>query len=358
MARTDRRIVTTGDIWDADPWLLNTPGGVVDLQTGQISPAAPGFHMTKITAVAPGGDCPTFKAFLHKSLGGDVELIAFVQRMLGYALTGDTREHALFFLYGAGRNGKGVLLNTVAGILGDYSKTAAAETFIDSPHERHPTDIADLRGARLVIASETEKGKRWAESKIKALTGGDVIKARFMRQDFFQYVPQFKLVIAGNHKPSLRTVDEAIRGRMNLIPFTVVIPPGERDTALPKKLKAEWGGILAWLIEGCLAWQRGGLQAPTAVRAATDEYLASEDVLQSWIDERCELGVDKWASRQELFQSWTRWAEQAREVVGTQKQFLETMRLHQFEEGKRVGNRGFRGIQLRQVQMPMPPTPR
>jgi putative DNA primase/helicase len=362
MARTDRRIVTTGDVWDGDPWLLNTPGGVVDLQTGQISPAAPGFHMTKTTDVVPGGDCPTWTAFLDKSLGGDKELIAFVQRMLGYALTGDTREHALFFLYGQGGNGKGVLLNTVAGIMGDYQKTAPVETFIDSPHERHPTDLAGLRGARLVTASETEKGRRWAEAKIKMLTGGDRIAARFMRQDFFEFVPQFKLVIAGNHKPSLRSVDEAIRRRMHLVPFTVNIPESERDTGLSERLKAEWGGILQWLVEGCLAWQRTGLQAPATVRAATDEYLTSEDVLQSWLDERCDQAAGHWASRQELFMSWQRWAEQAREFVGTQKQFLDAMRQHGFEEGKdKTGkHRGFRGIQLKPPEKPdpsMPPMP-
>jgi putative DNA primase/helicase len=356
MSRADRRIATLGDIWDADPMLLNTPYGVVDLVTGNMRPAQPSDHMTKITAVAPGGDCPIWRSFLHKSLAGDAELIAFIQRMLGYALTGDTREHALFFLFGPGGNGKGVLLNTVAGILGDYSKTAAIETFIDSPHERHSTDLAGLRGARLVSASETEKGRRWAEAKIKTLTGGDRISARFMRQDFFEYVPQFKLVIAGNHKPGLRSVDEAIRRRFNLVPFTVKIPKGERDPSLPERLKAEWPGILAWLIEGCLAWQRGGLQQPAAVRDATEEYLSGEDALKTWMDERCVAGPDTWASRQELFSSWKIWAEGAREYVGTLKDFLAAMRSAGFEEAKsKQGNdRGFRGIKPKPFSMPFP----
>src|SRR5262249_4902153 len=150
-------------------------------------------------------------------------------RLLGYALTGLTIEHALFFLYGTGANGKSVLMSTVAGILGSYHRTAPIETFTASTSERHPTDLAGLRGARLVTAVETEEGRRWAESKIKALTGGDRIAARFMRQDFFEFTPQFKLVIAGNHKPGLRSVDEAIRRRFNLVPFTVTIPKAERD---------------------------------------------------------------------------------------------------------------------------------
>jgi putative DNA primase/helicase len=291
-------------------------------------------------------------------LAGDAELIAFIQRMLGYALTGDTREHALFFLYGPGGNGKGVLLNTVAGILGDYSKMAAMNTFIELKHDPHSTDLAGLRGARLVTASETEKGRRWAEAKIKTLTGGDPISARFMRQDFFEYVPQFKLVIAGNHKPGLRSVDEAIRRRFNLVPFTVKIPKEERDTSLPERLRAEWPGILAWMIEGCLAWQRGGLQQPAAVREATEEYLAGEDALNTWVTERCITAPDAWASRQELFTSWSNWAHGAREYVGTLKDFLAAMRSADFEESKRNGDRGFAGVKPKAMpwQFPVPPS--
>lgn len=359
LARSDQRIAVTGDTWDADPMLLNTPAGVVDLRTGQVHPSTPDYLMTKITTVTPGGECPTWLAFLNRSLAGDAELIGFVQRMLGYALTGDTREHALFFLFGPGGNGKGVLLNTVAGILGEYAKTSPIETFTDSTHERHPTDLAGLRGARLVTASETEKGRRWAEAKIKMLTGGDRISARFMRQDFFEFMPQFKLVISGNHKPGLRSVDEAIRRRLHLIPFTVKIPAAERDAALPEKLKAEWPGILAWMVEGCLAWQVDGLQPPAAVRAATDEYLEGEDAIATWLDERCERAPDGFVSRADLFASWTRWAELAREPVGTLKAFLETMRQREIEELKRNGVRGFRGIKFRDisVQLPVCPVP-
>ena len=162
-----------------------------------------------------------------------------MQRVFGYALSGDTSAHALFFLFGTGANGKSVTIDTVAGILNDYHRTAAIETFTASSVERHPTDLAGLRGARLVTAVETEEGRRWAESRIKTLTGGDKIAARFMRQDYFEFSPQFKLVIAGNHKPGLRSVDEAIRRRFHLIPFTVTIPPASRDPQLREKLKAE-----------------------------------------------------------------------------------------------------------------------
>ena len=167
LAKSDRRIAATTDQWDADPWLLNTPGGVIDLRTGRARPACPEDYQTKVTAVAPGGDCPIFRAFLKKITGDKEELELFIQRMLGYALTGATREHALFFLYGTGANGKSVLTSTVAGVLGDYHRTAAIETFTATNQDRHPTDLAGLRGARLVTATETEEGRRWAESKIK-----------------------------------------------------------------------------------------------------------------------------------------------------------------------------------------------
>ena len=224
LAKADRRLAATTDQWDANPWLLNTPDGVVDLKTGELRPHRPDDYLTRITAVGAGGECPTWKAFLNRVTGGDTELQSFLQRMSGLALTGDTSAHALFFLHGTGANGKSVFLSTVSGIALGYHKTAPIETFTASSIDRHPTDLAGLRGARVVTAVETEEGRRWAESRIKALTGGDKISARFMRQDFFEFTPQFKLIIAGNHKPGLRSVDEAIRRRFHLIPFTVTIP--------------------------------------------------------------------------------------------------------------------------------------
>jgi putative DNA primase/helicase len=273
LAKSDRRLAATIDQWDADPWLLNTPNGVVDLRTGNMCAARPEDYCTKITAVAPSGDCPLWLSFLQRVTGKNYELIAFLQRMCGYALTGVTREHALFFGYGTGANGKSVFVETIASILNDYHCSAPIETFAASNVDRHPTELADLRGARLVTSVETEEGRRWAESRIKMLTGGDRVKARFMRQDFFEFVPQLKLFIIGNHKPSLRSVDEAMRRRFNLIPFAVTIPVEERDAELPEKLKAESTGILAWMIQGCLRWKDVGLRAPEIVTAATAKYL-------------------------------------------------------------------------------------
>ena len=271
-AKVDRRVIATSDTWDNDPFLVGTPDGTVDLRTGKIRPACQDDFITKLSAVSPSEDahCPRWLAFLDEATKGDKELIRFLQQIAGYSLTGDTREEALFFVFGTGGNGKGVFLNTVTGIMNDYATTAAMETFSASGSDRHPTELAALKGARLVTASETEEGKAWAESKIKQLTGRDRISARFMRQDFFQFMPQFKLLIIGNHKPTLTTVDEAMKRRFNIIPF--VHTPKLKDDKLKDKLRDEWPGILRWMIQGCLDWQANGLIRPLEVVRATDEY--------------------------------------------------------------------------------------
>jgi len=266
--------------------------------------------------------------------------------VLGYGLTGLTREHALFFCHGTGANGKSVLLSTVSRILGDYHQTAPMETFTSSNSDRHPTDLAGLRGARLVTATETEEGRRWAESRIKQLTGGDVVSARFIRQDFFEYRPAFKLVIAGNHKPSLRSVDEAIRRRFHLIPFAVTIPPGERDADLTEKLKDEWPGILVWLIEGCLEWQTEGLRPPQAVTDATEAYLLAEDAVAAWLDERCELDPKAWSSSSELFGSWSAYATAGGELPGSSKRLTQALESRGFVRHKMNRGQGFYGLRV------------
>jgi putative DNA primase/helicase len=351
MARSDRRLAATVEQWDADPWLLNTPEGVIDLRTGVIREHRAEDFITRITKVAPDKKpCPLWHAFLDVVTGGDKALQQYLQRVCGYALTGSTREHALFFLWGTGANGKGTFINAITGVLADFHRTAPIETFIASHNERHPTDLAGLRGARLVTANETEEGRRWAEAKIKQLTGGDMVSARFMRQDFFDYVPQFKLMIAGNHKPSLRTVDEAIRRRFNLIPFTITIPPEQRDTELGEKLKAERAAILQWMIDGCLAWQKQGLAPPKAVTAATEAYLEAQDTFSAWLDECCERDPNAWERTTTLFASWKTWAEQSGQFVGDAKTFRARIeRYDSIEHKPEPGTKraGFRGVRLK-----------
>lgn len=346
LAASDRRHAATADQWDKDPWLLNTPVGTVDLRTGEVREHRRSDYLTMIAAAGPGGDCPLWRQFLDRVTAGNIELQNFLQRMIGYCLTGSTREHALFFLYGTGANGKSVFLSTISAVLRDYAKTAPASSFMACANEQHPTDLAGLRGARFVTAIETEDGARWAESKIKSLTGGDKIAARFMRQDFFEFQPTFKLVIAGNHKPSLRSVDEAIRRRLNLVPFTVAIPEDERDPLLTEKLRAEFSGILQWAIQGCLDWQRAGLNAPGVVRSATDDYLGEEDAVGRWLQERCLVNPNAWASSASLFADWKLWSEKNSEKSGSQKHFSRQLQARGFRLERTKTARGFLGLAL------------
>jgi putative DNA primase/helicase len=244
-ARGDRAVAVTSVDWDQHAFLLGTPEGTVDLATGRLRPADPAEGITKVTRVAPAAapSCPLWLRFLDETFDSDRELIRFVQQWCGYTLTGDVREHALVFGSGPGGNGKSVLVNTVSGILGDYAATAAMDTFTASRTERHTTELAMLRGARMVTASETEEGRPWAESRIKQLTGGDWVTARFMREDNFTYRPTFKLTIIGNHQPELRNVDEAMRRRVNIIPGRLarrlgVVGPGLEQLGAAGELRA------------------------------------------------------------------------------------------------------------------------
>ena len=286
---------------------------------------------------------PACGPIVRQVRGWRVELPAEVP--YDHKARGDAAD-ALFFGFGTGGNGKGVFLNTLTGIMGGYAAVAPMETFTASVSDRHPTDLAMLRGARLVTAQETEEGRRWAEAKIKALTGGDPITARFMRQDFFTFAPTFKLFVAGNHKPGLRGVDEAIRRRMHLIPFTVTIPPNERDRKLTEKLRTEWPGILAWAIEGCQHWQRIGLAPPKAVLDATDQYLEAEDTIGLWLAERCWVEPKYCDTTANLFRSWTTWAEAAGEHPGSQKRFSQAIEARGFKPRRQggTGRSGFEGL--------------
>ena len=348
LARADRKIAATIEQWDTDLMLLNTPGGIVDLRDGSLRKSDPRAFCTKITAVAPRGNCPLFLEFLTKIMSGDEEMVAFIQRVLGYCLTGNTSEQAIFFNYGGGQNGKSVLMSTVSSILKDYCVAAPIETFTESKNERHPTEIARMRGARLVTATETEAGRHWAESRLKELTGGEKIPARFMNQNFFEYVPQFKPVINGNHKPRLRSVGDAMRRRVHLLPFAVKITDEERDRHLVEKLKAEWPGILAWMIEGCLLWQKIGLAPPEAVTKATDDYFAGEDSYANWIADCCEKITGFVTPSNILFSSWKAWAEKGGQHVGNNSQFREEMqRLGIVWKRGKTGNY-YRGLRVRQ----------
>jgi putative DNA primase/helicase len=348
-AKGDERIAVDIDYWDKDPWLLGTPAGTVDLRTGALRASVREEGITKTTAVAPAGDdCTRWRQFLTETTGDDQELIRFLQQWCGYSLTGMTREHALVFVYGPGGNGKSVFLNVVVRILGEYAATSAMDTFTASNGDKHPTDIAALRGARLVTASETEEGRAWAESRIKQMTGGDRLSARFMRQDFFEFTPQFKLMIVGNHKPVLRNVDEAARRRFLIVPFDR--KPENPDRELEQKLMAEAPAILRWMIQGCVDWQSSGLVKPASVLAATEEYFSDQDLFAHWLAEECicDAGnMDRSESSSILFRSWKEFAVSAGHSSGTRQSFVDQMARHSFRYYRGRKTREFFGIALK-----------
>jgi putative DNA primase/helicase len=351
MAKADRRQATTIAQWDADDFISNTAEATFDLRTGDSYPPRSSDYITKQTACAcalPGTPHPQWTAFL-KRIAPDPELPAFLQRFVGYGLSGSTAEHKFVFAYGTGANGKSTFINTIQGIFGDYATVADVGTFIAAATERHPTDVAKLHGYRLVVAQETEKGRRWDEIKIKSMTGGDKMTARFMRCDFFDFIPKFKLWIVGNHKPVLGNVDEAMRRRLLLVPFTVQIPPEERDPDLPKKLKAEWPAILRWAVDGALEWQQIGLAPPKIVTEATDEYFDDQDLVKQWIEDRLDDGGPfAFTPVNQLFASWKNWSEERNLKPGPSNALSDALVDRGYSRKRGHGGvRGFKNLVVR-----------
>jgi putative DNA primase/helicase len=355
--RHDRRIAVTSDCWDRNPFLLGTPAGVIDLQEGIKRQARRQDCITKQVAVAPSDtlECQRWLQFLDEVTGGDPDVKRFLQQWAGYLLTGDTREHALVYIHGPGGNGKSVFVNTLASLLRDYARAAGMETFTSSPFDRHPEELARLEGARMVYASETEANRRWAENRIKQVTGGDKITARNMRQNSFEYRPQFKLTLMGNHAPAISNLDDAIRRRFLIVPFTR--KPDQPDVELDEKLKAEWPGILRWAIEGAKDWLANGLIRPEAINQATAQYFEDQDLLGEWLDECCEVKRDSSAFAEKsraLFGSYEVFAEQRGEDGGTQRTFNDSLRQRGFEGPIKIrfsdaNTKGFRGIKLKRA---------
>lgn len=348
LARSNEALVAGADDFDAETWAIGTPGGTVDLRTGLLRPARRDDLITRQTAVAPAPGLPArWLAFLSEIFDGDQEMVAFMQRAAGYALTGETSEHKLLFCYGGGRNGKSVFLNTLFDIMADYARRAPSSLFLNSTSDTHPTDVAGLRGARLVVGSELPKGKTWDEAKIKDLTGGDKLTARLMRGDFFDYRPQFTLFVAGNTMPSFRGIDEAIRSRVILIPFEVTIPKAKRDRQLPDKLRKEWPQILQWAVEGALDWQEQGLNPPRRIETASEEYFNEEDILGQFLDGETVEVVGAFLSYEDLHDRFSQWGERQRLQSWTQRTLVKEVAARGFMPSKGTGGkRGFRGLRL------------
>jgi putative DNA primase/helicase len=338
MASRDRRVAVTSDIWDGDPFVLGTPDGYVNLLTGELMRPDPGLMVSRLTAVVPaekGAPRPHFDSFLDQVTDGDAALRLFIQQYFGYTLTGITSEQVLLFIYGPGGNGKSQIQKVVAEILRDYAKTAAMDTFIASKHQRHLTEIAMLDGPRFVGMSETEKGQKWSQARINQLTGGDPVSANYMRQDHFTYVPKFKLMVVGNHKPQLGTVNDAARRRFLIVPF--LFKPEKPDKTLSAKLREEYPAILRWMIEGCLDWQENGLVLPDVVKQATSDYFEDEDIFGRWIAEKCECGLGLKGKAAALYECWKEFAVANGEEPGSSKAFAEMLANRGFKKVKSDG---------------------
>ena len=288
-ARATKALAIDGLSWDQDPFLAGIPGGELDLKTGAISPADPAHLISRQLLVAPRAmPTPLWDQFLWDSTGGDTDTIGFLQAWSGYCLTGDTTEEKFVFLYGPGGNGKGTFLFTLSAIAGDYGARTPADTFMTRKHDAHPEEIARLAGARMVTSSELEGGRSFNVARLKDFTGRDgQLTGRFMRENTFAFLPQFKLIFVGNNQPRLAQVDDAMRRRTVLIPFTQ--KPGQADITLKDRLAAEYPGILHWMIAGEQNRRAtGGISAlvPAAAAQATRAYLDAQDTLKNWTDER------------------------------------------------------------------------
>jgi P4 family phage/plasmid primase-like protien len=327
LAKSEPGIPITPEAFDQDSWLFNVRNGTLDLRTGVLRAHRREDFLTKLAPVTyiPDAVATTWEAFLERIFSMDTEMIRFVQRVVGYCLTGQTSEQCLFVNYGRGANGKTTLTRTIVDLLGDYAQWTPTQTLLAKRGEAIENDLARLRGARFVAAVETDGGRRLAEALVKQLTGGDKIAARFLYGEYFEFLPTFKLWLATNHRPEIKGTDHAIWRRIRLIPFNVTIPEAEWDRNLAEKLRAEFPGILRWAIEGCLAWQRDGLGLPDPVKQATSEYRATMDVIGAFLVECCEEDPEGIAGATDLYTAYVAWCEQSREHPETQRRFGDAL---------------------------------
>jgi putative DNA primase/helicase len=363
LARSEPGVSVVPQELDRDPWALNLPNGTLDLRSGQLRPHRRADYLTKLcpTRWEPTADCPRWKDFLDSVFQADQDVITFVQRYLGYCLTGDVREQMLPVFWGFGSNGKSTLLRTVQAVLGaDYVVTAGENLLIATDRERHPTELVPLFGARLVLAAETEEGASLNEKRVKGLTGGEPITARRMYENPWSFEPTHKIILVTNYRPKIRGKDYAIRRRVRLVPFSVTYwrpedydgPPGTLDPELtvdpqlPDRLLAEAPGILRWMVEGCMDWQGHGLGTPRTVLDATAEYFSGkvEESLKDFLGGHCTRDKNDRASVTKLFAAFKTWCAAEGKPEPTAMGFGLAMQHCGFE--KNPGKRYYLGLRL------------
>lgn len=322
---------------DGTPLIFNCGNGMIDLESGRLNPHDKAMMITKVSPVVynPEAQCPVWKKFIKEIFGKNRDLINFIQRALGWALTGDTSSQAMFILYGNGANGKSTFINTVMKLMGDYATSTPTETFMQKKGDQASNDIARLKGTRFVSAMEAEYGGKLAEAVIKRLTGDDVISARFLYGEFFDFLPTFKIFMATNHKPKIGGMDNAIWRRIRMVPFEVSFPENKQDRRLSKKLENELSGILAWIVEGTLKWRKDGLGNTPAVLEATSAYRHEMSAIETFLEEICikkETGMVKASF---LYNAYKKWCEENNERVMSTRGF-----------GMRMGETGTDKVRL------------
>jgi P4 family phage/plasmid primase-like protien len=342
---------------DRDPFLFNCLNGTLDLRTGELREHRREDYLTKLAPVVydPNAKAPLWEKFLLEIMGDDVELVAFLQRAIGYSMTGCVNEQALFFCYGDGANGKSTFLRAVLEVFGDYGMPGAPDILVAKRQETHPAEVADLFGARLVVCQELEAGRALAESTMKKLTGSDPIKARLMHENFWTFLPTHKFWLAANHKPRVSGTDEAVWRRLKLIPFLVTIPEGRRDGQLLEKLLVERSGILRWAVEGCSQWRAGGLKPPAQVVKATREYREEEDRLAAFLEECCEFDPSFVISSVDLYRSYAQWCDVNAARPLARRAFGEGLKSHHCTADRGTGGvRQWVGLRVNGEHAPVP----
>lgn len=349
-AKAEKGMAIRAEDLDPDGWLLNCSNGIVDLKTGELLSHTPEYLITKMVKVdyKPEATCHNWLSFLDEIMCGDQEMISYLQRAVGYSLTGDTSEQCIFILHGTGANGKSTFLSPINTILQDYAMQSPVETFLDNRKKGANNDVARLQGARFVTASEPNADQRFAENLLKQVTGSDVVSARFLNQEFFDFKPVFKLFLATNHKPKVNSDDRAIWRRLRLIPFEVTIPDHQQDKHLLGKLESELEGILAWAVQGCLEWQKEGLGMPGRIQEATNEYAKEMDTFGRFLDDCCEQDTGLKTNTKALFNRYVGWCHEEGEQPLTKVMFGKKLGELGFEPARDRTGRGWKGVGLLQ----------
>jgi len=348
LARSEPEIPILPPQLDREPMLLNCKNGTVDLRTGELREHRREDYITKLcpTPFDPTALSPRWTAFLVQIFAGDAGVIRFVKRLVGYCLTGSTADHVLPVLWGVGSNGKSTFIGAIMDMMGpDFAMKAPRDMLMMRRGEHHPTELTDLHGKRFVAAVETAEGQRLDEALVKDLTGGDSIRARRMREDHWEFRPMHKLILATNHRPEIRDTTHSTWRRVKLVPFTVVIPDAEQDRELPRKLRAEAPGILAWAVDGCLEWQAEGLAEPEAVKLATSEYRSEQDLIGVFLAECCRTGPHERERAGTLYKCYRDWCEQNGEKTVNQTRFGKALTERGYEREK-VSVTWYKGVAL------------